>query len=83
MVPVVALRQSEKIQTKYGTSYKPVMEIVDWLPRPICLIDEPPYDHREVFKVPFDDDPPFSPVSSSPDDRDEPPPYDKIPDFMR
>ncbi|MDE2284738.1 MAG: hypothetical protein KGK33_09010 [Hyphomicrobiales bacterium] len=49
-VPVVACTGSEPMKDKYGTNYRPHLEIVKWVDRPAELADESPVDDAEVWK---------------------------------
>lgn len=49
-VPVVACTGSEAMKDKYGTNYRPRLEIVKWVDRPAELADESPVDDAEVWK---------------------------------
>jgi hypothetical protein len=49
-VPVVACTGSEPMKDKYGTNYRPRLEIVKWVDRPAELADESPVDDAEVWK---------------------------------
>ena len=49
-VPVVACTGSEPMKDKYGTNYRPKLEIVKWVDRPADLEDESPVDDADVWK---------------------------------
>ena len=49
-VPVVACTGSEAMKDKYGTNYRPKLEIVKWVDRPADLEDESPVDDADVWK---------------------------------
>ena len=49
-VPVVACTGSEAMKDKYGTNYRPRLEIVKWVDRPAELVDESPVDEADVWK---------------------------------
>lgn len=49
-VPVVACSGSEPMKDKYGTNYRPRLEIVKWVDRPAELADESPVDDADLWK---------------------------------
>jgi len=49
-VPVIACTGSEPMKDKYGTNYKPKLELVKWADRPAGLPDESPADPSEVWQ---------------------------------
>jgi hypothetical protein len=49
-VPVVSCTGSEPMKDKYGTNYRPKLEIVKWVDRPDDLRDESPVDEADVWK---------------------------------
>jgi hypothetical protein len=49
-VPVVACTGSEPMKDKYGTNYRPQLEIVKWVDRPAELADDSPVDDADVWK---------------------------------
>jgi hypothetical protein len=48
-VPVVACTGSEAMKDKYGTNYRPRLEIVKWVDRPADLEDESPVNDADVW----------------------------------
>ena len=48
-LPVIACTGSEPMKDKYGTNYKPKLEIVKWVDRPAELPDESPVDAADVW----------------------------------
>ena len=48
-VPVVACTGSEAMKDKYGTNFRPKLEIVKWVDRPADLEDESPVDDADVW----------------------------------
>ena len=49
-VPVVSCTGSEPMKDKYGTNYRPKLEIVKWVDRPDDLPDASPVDEADVWK---------------------------------
>ncbi len=49
-VPVVSCSGSEPMKDKYGTNYRPKLDIVKWVDRPDDLPDESPVDEADVWK---------------------------------
>jgi hypothetical protein len=49
-VPVVACAGSEPMKDKYGTNYRPKLDIVKWVDRPAELPDESPVEDVDVWK---------------------------------
>jgi hypothetical protein len=49
-VPVVACTGSEPMKDKYGTNYRPKLELVKWADRPAELPDTSPVEETEVWK---------------------------------
>ena len=49
-LPVIACVGSEPMKDKYGTNYKPKLEIVKWVDRPAELPDESPVDAADVWQ---------------------------------
>ncbi len=50
-VPVIACTGSEAMKDKYGTNYKPVLELVKWVARPAELPDQSPVDDADVWQA--------------------------------
>jgi hypothetical protein len=50
-VPVIACTGSDPMKDKYGTNYKPRLEIVKWADRPAELPDASPVDDAEVARA--------------------------------
>jgi hypothetical protein len=48
-VPVIACTGSDPMKDKYGTNYRPRLEIVKWVDRPAELSDESPVDNADVW----------------------------------
>ncbi len=48
-VPVVSCTGSEPMKDKYGTNYRPKLELVKWVDRPAELPDECPVDVSEIW----------------------------------
>lgn len=48
-VPVVACSGSEPMKDKYGTNYRPKLELVKWVDRPAELPNECPVDVSEIW----------------------------------
>jgi hypothetical protein len=49
-LPVIACTGSEPMKDKYGTNYKPKLEIVKWVDRPAELPDQSPVDPTDVWQ---------------------------------
>ena len=49
-VPVIACTGSEPMKDKYGTNYRPKLEIVKWVDRPSELPDASPVNEDDVWK---------------------------------
>lgn len=49
-VPVVACAGADAMKDKYGTNYRPKLELVRWADRPAELPDASPIDEAEVWK---------------------------------
>jgi hypothetical protein len=49
-VPVIACAGSDPMKDKFGTNYKPRLEIVKWADRPAELPDASPVDDADVWK---------------------------------
>jgi hypothetical protein len=49
-LPVIACTGSEPMKDKYGTNYKPKLEIAKWVDRPMELPDESPVDARVAWR---------------------------------
>ncbi|MFN3349090.1 MAG: hypothetical protein ACK41X_09035 [Pseudorhodoplanes sp.] len=49
-VPVVECTGSDPMKDKYGTNYRPRLEIVKWVDRPAELPDASPVDDADVWK---------------------------------
>lgn len=49
-VPLVACTGAEAMKDKYGTNYRPKLELVRWVDRPADLPDASPVDEAEVWK---------------------------------
>jgi hypothetical protein len=49
-VPVVSCSGSEPMKDKYGTNYRPKLDIVKWVDRPDDLPDESPVEEADVWK---------------------------------
>jgi hypothetical protein len=49
-LPVIACVGSEAMKDRYGTNYKPKLEIVKWVDRPAELPDESPVDAAVVWQ---------------------------------
>ena len=49
-LPVVACTGSEPMKDKYGTNYKPKLEIVKWIDRPAELPDQSPVDAVDIWQ---------------------------------
>ena len=49
-VPVIACTGSEPMKDRYGTNYRPKLEIVKWVDRPAELPDQSPVDPSEVWQ---------------------------------
>ena len=49
-LPVIACVGSEPMKDKYGTNYKPKLEIVKWIDRPAALPDQSPVDAADVWQ---------------------------------
>jgi hypothetical protein len=66
-VPVIACTGSEPMKDRYGTNYRPKLEIVKWVDRPAGLRDQSPIEPSEVWRD--------APVASArPPAMDVPPP---------
>ena len=62
-VPVIVCIGSEPMKDKYGTNYRPKLEMVKWVERPAALPNESPIDHSEIWQG---DATPKSPTSHVP-----------------
>jgi hypothetical protein len=49
-LPVIACTGSEPMKDKYGTNYKPKLEIVKWVDRPAELPDASPVDAADIWQ---------------------------------
>jgi hypothetical protein len=49
-VPVIACTGSESMKDRYGTNYRPKLEIVKWVDRPAELPDTSPVEPSEVWR---------------------------------
>jgi hypothetical protein len=49
-VPVIACTGSEPMRDRYGTNYKPKLELVKWVDRPAELPDASPVEPSEVWQ---------------------------------
>ena len=49
-VPVIACIGSEPMKDKYGTNYRPKLELLKWVDRPADLPDESPVDPGDVWQ---------------------------------
>ena len=49
-VPVIACTGSEPMKDRYGTNYKPRLELVKWIERPAGLPDASPVEPHEVWQ---------------------------------
>jgi hypothetical protein len=49
-VPVIACTGSEPMKDRYGTNYRPKLEIVKWVDRPAELPDQSPVEPSEVWQ---------------------------------
>jgi hypothetical protein len=49
-LPVIACTGSEPMKDKYGTNYKPKLEIIKWVDRPAELPDQSPVDAADVWQ---------------------------------
>jgi hypothetical protein len=49
-VPVIACTGSEPMKDRYGTNYRPKLEIVKWVDRPAELPDQSPVDPSELWQ---------------------------------
>jgi hypothetical protein len=49
-LPVIACTGSEPMKDKYGTNYKPKLEIVKWVDRTAELPDQSPVDAADVWQ---------------------------------
>ena len=49
-VPVIACTGSEPMKDKYGTNYRPKLELLKWVDRPADLPDESPVDPSDVWQ---------------------------------
>lgn len=49
-LPVLACTGSDPMKDKYGTNYKPKIEVVKWVDRPAELPDERPVDDVDVWQ---------------------------------
>jgi hypothetical protein len=51
-VPVIACTGSEPMKDRYGTNYRPKLEIVKWVDRPAELTNQSPVDPSELWQGP-------------------------------
>lgn len=49
-VPLVACTGAEAMKDKYGTNYRPKLELLPWVDRPADLPDASPVEDAEVWK---------------------------------
>jgi len=49
-IAVIECTGSEAMKDKYGTNYKPKLQIVKWVDRPVDLTDVSPVDAEDVWK---------------------------------
>ena len=49
-VPVIACTGSEAMKDKYGTNYRPKLELVKWVDRPAELPDQSPVEPSDVWQ---------------------------------
>jgi hypothetical protein len=49
-VPVIACAGSEAMKDRYGTNYRPKLEIAKWVDRPAELPDRSPVEPSEVWQ---------------------------------
>jgi hypothetical protein len=49
-LPVVACTGSEAMKDRYGTNYKPTLQIVQWVERPAGLPNQSPVDAADVWR---------------------------------
>lgn len=49
-LPVITCTGSEAMKDKYGTNYKPKLDITKWVDRPVDLPDTSPVDPQDVWK---------------------------------
>ncbi|MBT3786783.1 MAG: hypothetical protein HOC33_05060 [Alphaproteobacteria bacterium] len=49
-LPVIVCTGSEAMKDKYGTNYKPILELVKWVPRPAEMPDQSPVDPADVWQ---------------------------------
>jgi hypothetical protein len=48
-LPVITCTGSEEMQDKYGTNYKPILELEKWVSRPSKMLDQSPVDETDVW----------------------------------
>lgn len=69
-IPVIECSGSEPMKDKYGTNYRPKLQIVKWTDRPADLPDECPIDPTEIWRSasapPRQAQPAAAPVSPPP-----------------
>jgi hypothetical protein len=66
-VPVIACTGSDPMKDKYGTNYRPRLEIVKWVDRPAELPDVSPVEDADVWKS-------SAPIAAKPAQHVAPPP---------
>jgi hypothetical protein len=66
MLPVVSCTGAEAMKDKYGTNYRPKLEIVKWVERPAELPDASPVEFADIWKG--------APTSPRPQSKPVPPP---------
>jgi hypothetical protein len=49
-VPVIACTGADAMKDKYGTNYRPKLELTKWVDRPVELPDGSPVEEGEVWK---------------------------------
>ena len=49
-VPVIACIGSEPMKDKYGTNYRPTLQLLKWIDRPAEMPDESPIDPADVWR---------------------------------
>jgi hypothetical protein len=69
-LPVIACTGSEPMKDKYGTNYKPKLEIVKWVDRPAELPDQSPVEAADIWQG-------ETPTTANPQAQHVPPPAPK------
>jgi hypothetical protein len=64
-IPVIECTGSEPMKDKYGTNYRPKLQIVKWVDRPLELPDAPPVEPADIWQ-PSSGPRPLAPATAAP-----------------